>query len=112
MYDKQRSASATLDTTFTVPKITFKGPKAGPSVLAVKDAKGKPGVYLSLPGCTYRVPGCTERSPWMYSALSLGVLTVRLGVLRHRAGRGRTCRTQGGAGLVQRAERAGRAGGG
>lgn len=44
VYEKQRSASATLDTEFTVPTLQFKGPKTGPAVLAVKDGKGKPSI--------------------------------------------------------------------
>jgi hypothetical protein len=44
VYEKQRSASATLDTAFTVPTLQFKGPKTGPAVLAVKDGKGKPSI--------------------------------------------------------------------
>eukprot|EP00976_Prorocentrum_cordatum_P063819 1177236-Prorocentrum_minimum.AAC.2 len=34
--EKQRTEIATLDRSFTVPKIPFKGPKTGPSVQAVR----------------------------------------------------------------------------
>jgi hypothetical protein len=35
--EKQRTEIFNLDRAFTVPKIPFKGPKTGPSVLAVKN---------------------------------------------------------------------------